>query len=81
VPLLVECSQNPEELDADQFVEPGFEHAHTLERMRWLCGRAPAMDTRHAPTARSTTRSWPPPGRQAASCRSSLPRGQARPRR
>ena len=51
VPLLVECSQDPEELDADQFIEPGFEHAHTIERMLWLCGRARAVDPRHAPAA------------------------------
>ncbi len=49
VPLLIECAQEPDELDG--FVEPGFEHAHTLERMRWLCCRARTTDTRHAPTS------------------------------
>ena len=51
MPLLVECAQEPEALDADDFVEPGFEHPYTFERMLWLCGRARAADTRHAPTA------------------------------
>ena len=34
-----------------EFVEPGFEHPHTFERLLWLCERAGASDTRHAPTA------------------------------
>src|SRR4051812_30546352 len=37
VPLLVECSQEPEELDFDQYIDPGFERPHPLERMLWLC--------------------------------------------
>jgi hypothetical protein len=49
VPLLVECAQRPEALDPARFVEAGFEHPHTLERMLWLCERARAGDTRHAP--------------------------------
>jgi superfamily I DNA/RNA helicase len=40
MPLLVESERTPEELDDAAFVEPGFEHAATLERMRWLCARA-----------------------------------------
>lgn len=40
VPVLVECAVTPEELDDAQFVEPGFEHAHTLERLRWLVANA-----------------------------------------
>jgi hypothetical protein len=51
VPLLVECSQEPEALDATGFVEPGFEHPHTLERMRRLCARARAGDVRFPPSS------------------------------
>ena len=51
VPLLVECAQEPEELDPAGFVEPGFEHAHTFERMLWLCARARTADVRHAPAS------------------------------
>src|SRR3954447_23810835 len=47
IPLLVECAQAPEELDADRFVEPAFEHPYTLERTRWLCAKAIAGDVRH----------------------------------
>jgi DNA helicase-2/ATP-dependent DNA helicase PcrA len=36
VPLLIECDQTPDDLDDAAFMEPGFEHAATLERMRWL---------------------------------------------
>lgn len=48
VPVLVECDVTPDELDAARFVEPGFEHAHTLERLRWLVARATVGDPRFA---------------------------------
>ena len=52
VPLLIECAQTPDELDG--FVEPVFEHAQTLERMRWLCALAVAGEARH-PAAADTS--------------------------
>ena len=48
VPLLVECPTAPEELDAARFVEPGFEHAFTVERLRWLCLQARERDVGYA---------------------------------
>ena len=51
VPLLVECKTAPEELDAAPFVEPGFEHAFTVERLQWLGGESRQRDTRHIQAA------------------------------
>ncbi|MDA0182849.1 ATP-dependent helicase [Solirubrobacter phytolaccae] len=48
VPVLVECDVTPDELEDAAFVEPGFEHAHTLERLRWLYARAIDGDPRFA---------------------------------
>ena len=45
VRLVVECPQTPDELDPAAFVEPGFEHPYTLERLRWVC----AADVRDGP--------------------------------
>ncbi len=69
VPLLVECSQEPDELDASGLTEPGFEHAHTLERMRWLCARARTADVRHAPRSAEPTPHRPLDDAQLAAAR------------
>jgi hypothetical protein len=61
VPLLVECPDAPEELDARRFLEPGFEHAFTVERLRWLCGEARERDVGH-PTAAERRDSGDLPG-------------------
>ena len=47
VPLLIQCPTTPDELDVERFAEPGFEHAFTVERLRWLCQQASEGDVGH----------------------------------
>ena len=58
IPLLVECERRPEELDDAAFVEPGFEHAATLERLRWLCALARDGDVGFSAASTKPTNRW-----------------------